>query len=93
MDGGGPMDIAKAIGVVATQSGRAQDYEGYGKVLRSITPLIAVPTTSGTGSEVAFWAVMTDTARSCMIAQYPTPAPPLAVVLSPRLFAALAVGH
>jgi len=47
MDGGGTMDIAKAIGVVATQSGRAQDYEGYGKVLRSITPLIAVPTTSG----------------------------------------------
>ena len=62
--GGSPMDTAKAIGVVATQGGRAQDYEGYGKVERPSMPLIAVPTTSGTGSEVTFWAVITDSARS-----------------------------
>jgi alcohol dehydrogenase len=62
--GGSPMDTAKAIGVVATHGGRAQDYEGLGKVQRAITPLIAIPTTSGTGSEVTFWSVITDTARS-----------------------------
>jgi alcohol dehydrogenase len=62
--GGSPMDTAKAIGVVATHGGRIQDYEGLGLVQKPITPLIAIPTTSGTGSEVTFWAVITDTERS-----------------------------
>ncbi len=62
--GGSPMDTAKAIGVVATHGGRIQDYEGLGMLTRPITPLIAIPTTSGTGSEVTFWAVITDTERS-----------------------------
>ena len=62
--GGSPMDTAKAIGVIATNGGRIQDYEGLGQVRKPITPLIAIPTTSGTGSEVTFWAVITDTERS-----------------------------
>lgn len=62
--GGSPMDTAKAIGVVATHGGRIQDYEGLGLVKRPITPLVAIPTTSGTGSEVTFWAVITDSERS-----------------------------
>ncbi len=62
--GGSPMDTAKAIGVVATHGGRIQDYEGLGLVQKPITPLVAIPTTSGTGSEVTFWAVITDTERS-----------------------------
>jgi alcohol dehydrogenase len=62
--GGSPMDTAKAIGTVATHGGRIQDYEGLGRLTAPITPLIAVPTTAGTGSEVTFWAVITDTERS-----------------------------
>lgn len=62
--GGSPMDTAKAIGVIATHGGKVQDYEGLGLVQKPITPLIAIPTTSGTGSEVTFWAVITDTTRS-----------------------------
>jgi alcohol dehydrogenase len=62
--GGSPMDTAKAIGVVLTGGGRIQDYEGLGLVKGPITPLIAIPTTSGTGSEVTFWSVITDTERS-----------------------------
>jgi len=62
--GGSPMDTAKAIGVVMTGGGRIQDYEGLGLVKGPITPLIAIPTTSGTGSEVTFWSVITDTERS-----------------------------
>jgi alcohol dehydrogenase len=62
--GGSPMDTAKAIGTVATHGGRIQDYEGLGKLTKPITPLIAIPTTAGTGSEVTFWAVITDTERS-----------------------------
>lgn len=62
--GGSPMDTAKAIGVIVTHGGRIQDYEGLGLVKKPITPLIAIPTTAGTGSEVTFWAVITDTERS-----------------------------
>lgn len=62
--GGSPMDTAKAIGVVARNGGRIQDYEGLGLVREPIVPLIAIPTTSGTGSEVTFWSVITDTERS-----------------------------
>jgi alcohol dehydrogenase len=61
--GGSPIDTAKAIGVIATHGGVIQDYEGLGLLKRPITPLIAIPTTAGTGSEVTFWSVITDTTR------------------------------
>ena len=61
--GGSVIDTAKATGVLLTHGGRIQDYEGRGRVARSITPLIAIPTTSGTGSEVTFSSVTTDTRR------------------------------
>ena len=61
--GGSAIDTAKAIGVILQEGGRIQDYEGLGKVKKPITPLIAVPTSAGTGSEVTFWSVITDTRR------------------------------
>ncbi|MQL50716.1 iron-containing alcohol dehydrogenase [Desulfofundulus thermobenzoicus] len=61
--GGSAIDTAKGIGVLLTHGGAIQYYEGLGKVSRPITPLIAIPTTAGTGSEVTFWAVITDTER------------------------------
>ena len=62
--GGSPMDTAKAIGVIQQEGGKITDYEGLGLVKKPITPLVAIPTTAGTGSEVTFWSVVTDTARS-----------------------------
>ncbi len=62
--GGSPMDTAKAIGVIQQEGGKITDYEGLGIVTKPITPLVAIPTTAGTGSEVTFWSVVTDTARS-----------------------------
>lgn len=61
--GGSSMDVAKAIGVLLTHGGHIRDYEGLGKVERPICDLIAIPTTVGTGSEVTFWSVITDTDR------------------------------
>ena len=52
LGGGSPMDVAKAVGVVAKFGGTIGDYEGVGKVPGPIDTLIAVPTTAGTGSEV-----------------------------------------
>lgn len=64
LGGGSPMDVAKAVGVVAKYGGSITDYEGGGKVPGDIIPLIAVPTTAGTGSEVTAFSVITDHSRN-----------------------------
>src|SRR3981081_4014523 len=62
--GGSSMDTAKGIGVVAVHDGSILDYEwGHSPIANRIPPLIAVPTTAGTGSEVTLWAVITDPKR------------------------------
>ena len=61
--GGSAIDTAKAISVMATNSGAIADYQGAGKVKEKGAPLIAVPTTAGTGSEVTQFTVITDTKR------------------------------
>lgn len=61
LGGGSAMDTAKAVGVVAVHGGSIADYEyGRAPIVERIPPLIAVPTTAGTGSEVTLWAVITD---------------------------------
>src|SRR5690349_5752158 len=63
--GGSSMDTAKGIGVVAAHDhGSIVDYEwGHEPTASRIPPMIAVPTTAGTGSEVTLWAVITDPQR------------------------------
>jgi choline dehydrogenase len=63
--GGSPMDTAKAIGVVAENGGSILSYEWADPqpILKRIPPLITVPTTAGTGSEVTLWSVITDPKR------------------------------
>ena len=64
--GGAAMDSAKAIGVEIAEGGPVLDYEcapGKKPLSKRIPPLVAVPTTAGTGSEVTLWAVIKDTER------------------------------
>ncbi len=63
--GGSSMDTAKSIGVVVVHGGSILDYEWADPqpIKRRIPPLVTVPTTAGTGSEVTLWAVITDPAR------------------------------
>jgi choline dehydrogenase len=61
LGGGSSLDTAKSIGVVAQHGGSIADYEwGHDPIEKRITPLVAIPTTAGTGSEVTLWAVITD---------------------------------
>jgi alcohol dehydrogenase class IV len=59
--GGSPIDTAKAIAIMATNPGSIEDYKGLGKVAKAGVPLIAIPTTGGTGSEVTQFTIITDT--------------------------------
>jgi len=61
--GGSPLDVAKAVALLATNGGAITDYEGIGKFKENLSPLIAIPTTAGTASEVTNFTVITDEAR------------------------------
>ena len=58
--GGSTMDVAKAVGILMTNAGQIHDYEGIERFSTPPTPLIAIPTTAGTGSEVSGSCVITD---------------------------------
>jgi alcohol dehydrogenase class IV len=61
--GGSPMDTAKSISALSTNPGKITDFMGANKITKPGAPLIAIPTTAGTGSEVTPFTIITDTAR------------------------------
>jgi alcohol dehydrogenase class IV len=63
LGGGSNMDLAKATAIVTAHGGSLHDYVGDDKIRGPITPVVCVPTTAGTGSEVSAAAVLTDTTQ------------------------------
>ena len=67
LGGGSSMDTAKAVGLRVTHAGEMREYEsivgGSAKIKPLLPPIICIPTTSGTGSEVNPYAVITDKER------------------------------
>ncbi len=61
LGGGSPIDAGKAIAAGATNTGRIHDYMGANKIPNPPAPIIAIPTTAGTGSEVTRVTIITDT--------------------------------
>jgi alcohol dehydrogenase class IV len=80
LGGGSPIDTMKAIGAMITNSGRINDY--LGKVIeRKTPPLVAIPTTAGTGSEATQFTIITDTEKDIkMLLKGPYLIPTLAIV-------------
>ncbi|WP_437187358.1 iron-containing alcohol dehydrogenase [Planctomicrobium sp. SH668] len=60
LGGGSSMDCAKGINFLLTNGGKMVDYKGTGKATKPMLPFIAIPTTSGTGSEAQSYAVISD---------------------------------
>ena len=61
--GGSPLDVSKAVSILAKNGGKIEDYNGLDKSKKSGVPLIAINTTAGTGSEVTRAYVVTDEVR------------------------------
>lgn len=61
--GGSSIDCAKGMSIIATHGGRIQDFRGVEKVTGAPLPIITIPTTAGSGSEVTFSSVITDTEK------------------------------
>jgi alcohol dehydrogenase len=60
LGGGSSMDCAKGINFILTNGGRMQDYRGKNLAKRPLLPMIAIPTTAGTGSDAQSFALITD---------------------------------
>lgn len=79
--GGSPIDTAKGISALATNPGKMSDFEGANKIPNPGAPLIAIPTTAGTGSEVTQFTIITDTTRDVkMLIASPSVMPRVALV-------------
>jgi len=87
--GGSPMCAGKSIAIVATNGGSIRDYEGFGRVKVPPWPVIAVPTTAGSGTEVSAVTILSDKERRIKMAiGSPLCYPPVAI-LDPVLLLSL----
>ena len=91
--GGSTMDVAKAVGILATNGGRIHDYEGIEKFSKPPLPLIAIPTTAGTGSEVSGSCVISDTTRHLKMSIRHAALNPAAVAILDPLALVTMPGH
>ena len=68
LGGGSSHDCAKGIGLVASNGGKIQDFEGVDKSQNEMVPLVSVNTTAGTASEMTRFCIITDSKRKVKMA-------------------------
>ena len=85
LGGGSSMDTAKGCNFILTNGGRMQDFWGVGKATRPMLPLIAIPTTAGTGSECQSAALITDEQTHQKMACLDPKAAAAIAILDPKL--------
>src|SRR5438874_1995716 len=85
LGGGSNMDVAKMTAVLLTHGGTARDYLGDDRIPGPILPVVCVPTTAGTGSEVSGAAALTDTDNALKVGCLSNFLRPRAAVVDPLL--------
>jgi alcohol dehydrogenase class IV len=85
LGGGSNMDLAKIVATVLAHGGTPRDYVGDGNIPGPVLPLVCVPTTSGTGSEVTAASVLTDTAHHMKVGVLSNYLRPRLAVVDPKL--------
>jgi len=85
LGGGSSLDTAKGCNFILTNGGEMKDYWGVGKAARPMLPMIAVPTTAGTGSEMQSAALISDEKTHQKMACLDPKAAPRVAILDPEL--------
>jgi alcohol dehydrogenase class IV len=85
LGGGSNMDLAKVVALLLAHGGTCRDYVGDGKVPGPVLPLVCVPTTSGTGSEVTAASVLSDTQNKVKVGVLSNYLRPRLALVDPRL--------
>lgn len=85
LGGGSSMDCAKGVNFLLTNGGKIEDYWGVNKAAKPMLPLIAIPTTAGTGSEAQSAALITDPATHNKMACWDEKAAAKIAILDPEL--------
>jgi alcohol dehydrogenase len=85
LGGGSSMDTAKGCNFLLTNGGQMKDYRGVGKASRPMLPMIAIPTTSGTGSECQSAALIADEVTHQKMACLDAKAAARIAILDPEL--------
>jgi alcohol dehydrogenase class IV len=83
--GGSNLDLAKIVSVLYTHGGQPSDYFSWDNVPGPVTPLVAVATTAGTGSEVSAAAVLTDPRQKMKVSTLSNYLRPAVAVVDPEL--------
>ena len=84
LGGGSNIDLAKMTAVVARHGGTPRDFFGFDKVPGPVLPLVAIPTTAGTGSEVSHSSVLTDTDNAVKVSTQSRYLRPLLAIVDPE---------
>jgi len=92
LGGGSSMDAAKAIDMLYVCGDQLLDHEGVNTVKRPLHPVIAIPTTAGTGAETSFAAVISDRARRRKVPLAEDAFLPAVAILDPQLTVGLPAG-
>ena len=85
LGGGSSMDTAKGCNFLLTNGGEMKDYWGVGKASKPMLPLIAIPTTAGTGSECQSFALISDAVTHAKMACGDPKAMAKVAILDPEL--------
>src|SRR5260370_33676847 len=85
LGGGSNMDLAKIVATILAHGGSPRDYVGDHQIKGPILPLICVPTTAGTGSEVSGASVLTDTDKKMKVGVLSNFLRPKVAVVDPLL--------
>lgn len=87
LGGGSAIDAAKGIATIVGNGGRISDYEGANMIMRPLPPMIFIPSTAGSGSDVSQFCIITDVDRQVKISIISRSLVPNLSIIDPNLLA------
>jgi len=85
LGGGSAMDAAKGIGIIAGNGGKIRDYEGANRIMRPLPPMILIPSTAGSSSDISQFCIITDVERQVKMSIISRSLVPNMSIIDPQL--------